>query len=251
MKLRIGHLYPDYLNIYADRGNIAVLARRAAGAGLELEVSAIGIGETRSGRGARPLLRRRRPGPRAGPDRARPRREGRRRFARRSPAAPRCSPSAAATSSSAASTATATAASCPARASSRCTRSRASARMIGDVLLECELEPGERADARRVREPRRPHDPRRRRRAARPRGRRLRQRRRRAATRAAGSAARSARTCTGRCCRATRGSPTGCSRRRSAHRTGGEPPVFEPLDDELEAAGARGLPRGRGPRRPF
>jgi len=26
----VGHLYPDYLNIYADRGNIAVLARRAA-----------------------------------------------------------------------------------------------------------------------------------------------------------------------------------------------------------------------------
>ena len=26
MKIRVGHLYPDYLNIYADRGNIAVLA---------------------------------------------------------------------------------------------------------------------------------------------------------------------------------------------------------------------------------
>jgi CobQ-like glutamine amidotransferase family enzyme len=30
MKLVVGHLYPDYLNIYADRGNIAVLSRRAA-----------------------------------------------------------------------------------------------------------------------------------------------------------------------------------------------------------------------------
>ena len=29
MKIRVGHLYPDYLNIYADRGNIAVLAARA------------------------------------------------------------------------------------------------------------------------------------------------------------------------------------------------------------------------------
>ena len=29
MRIRVGHLYPDYLNIYADRGNIAVLARRA------------------------------------------------------------------------------------------------------------------------------------------------------------------------------------------------------------------------------
>jgi lipid II isoglutaminyl synthase (glutamine-hydrolysing) len=43
--VRIGHLYPDYLNIYADRGNMAVFARRAAARGLELEVSAIGIGE--------------------------------------------------------------------------------------------------------------------------------------------------------------------------------------------------------------
>ena len=25
MKIRVGHLYPTYLNIYADRGNIAVL----------------------------------------------------------------------------------------------------------------------------------------------------------------------------------------------------------------------------------
>jgi len=45
VKIRVGHLYPDYLNIYADRGNIAVLARRAALRGLELEVTAIGIGE--------------------------------------------------------------------------------------------------------------------------------------------------------------------------------------------------------------
>jgi lipid II isoglutaminyl synthase (glutamine-hydrolysing) len=46
MKIRVGHLYPDYLNIYADRGNIAVLARRAALRGLELEVTAIGLGVT-------------------------------------------------------------------------------------------------------------------------------------------------------------------------------------------------------------
>jgi lipid II isoglutaminyl synthase (glutamine-hydrolysing) len=41
----VGHLYPDYLNIYADRGNIAVLARRAEWRGHELEVRAIGLGE--------------------------------------------------------------------------------------------------------------------------------------------------------------------------------------------------------------
>ncbi|MDT5126254.1 MAG: hypothetical protein QOH54_1898, partial [Mycobacterium sp.] len=33
MRITVGHLYPDYLNIYADRGNIAVLAQRAAARG--------------------------------------------------------------------------------------------------------------------------------------------------------------------------------------------------------------------------
>jgi CobQ-like glutamine amidotransferase family enzyme len=41
--IRVGHLYPDYLNIYADRGNIAVLARRAAWRGHDLEVTALGL----------------------------------------------------------------------------------------------------------------------------------------------------------------------------------------------------------------
>jgi CobQ-like glutamine amidotransferase family enzyme len=45
VKLRVGHLYPDYLNIYADRGNIAVLARRAAWRGHELEVDAVSMGD--------------------------------------------------------------------------------------------------------------------------------------------------------------------------------------------------------------
>ena len=45
MKVRVGHLYPDYLNIYADRGNIAVLERRAAWRGIELSVEAIGAGD--------------------------------------------------------------------------------------------------------------------------------------------------------------------------------------------------------------
>jgi CobQ-like glutamine amidotransferase family enzyme len=43
--IRVGHLYPEYLNIYADRGNIAVLTRRAAVRGHELTVRAIGIGD--------------------------------------------------------------------------------------------------------------------------------------------------------------------------------------------------------------
>jgi lipid II isoglutaminyl synthase (glutamine-hydrolysing) len=45
MKIVVGHLYPDYLNIYADRGNIAVLARRAAWRGHELEVRAVSAGD--------------------------------------------------------------------------------------------------------------------------------------------------------------------------------------------------------------
>ena len=40
--IRVAHLYPDYLNIYADRGNMAVLARRAAWRGHELEVRGLG-----------------------------------------------------------------------------------------------------------------------------------------------------------------------------------------------------------------
>jgi CobQ-like glutamine amidotransferase family enzyme len=45
VKIRIGHLYPDYLNIYADRGNMAVLSRRASWRGHELEVEAVSIGD--------------------------------------------------------------------------------------------------------------------------------------------------------------------------------------------------------------
>jgi lipid II isoglutaminyl synthase (glutamine-hydrolysing) len=41
VRIRIGHLYPEYLNIYADRGNIAVLERRAAWRGHELDVQAV------------------------------------------------------------------------------------------------------------------------------------------------------------------------------------------------------------------
>src|SRR5262249_38988277 len=43
--LRIGHLYPDLLNLYGDRGNIMVLARRALGRGFEVTVREVGRGE--------------------------------------------------------------------------------------------------------------------------------------------------------------------------------------------------------------
>jgi lipid II isoglutaminyl synthase (glutamine-hydrolysing) len=43
-RLVVGHLFPDYLNIYADRGNIAVLNARAAWRGYELVVRPLGAG---------------------------------------------------------------------------------------------------------------------------------------------------------------------------------------------------------------
>ena len=179
MKIRVGHLYPDYLNIYADRGNIAVLARRGAlarprargarrsgsatpsspdehdllyvGGGQDREqaliapdLAAKGAGAARGGRGRRRGARRLRRLPAARPLLPRPLRR----------------------------------ASCPAPACFPLHTVAGERRMIGDVLLECELDPGERRTLAGLREPRRPHDPRRGRGAARPRGRGLRQRRR-------------------------------------------------------------------------
>jgi CobQ-like glutamine amidotransferase family enzyme len=45
VRIRVAHLYPEYLNIYADRGNIAVFARRAALRGHELDVVGVGMRE--------------------------------------------------------------------------------------------------------------------------------------------------------------------------------------------------------------
>jgi lipid II isoglutaminyl synthase (glutamine-hydrolysing) len=44
-KVVLGHLFPDYLNIYADRGNMAVLERRAAWRGIDFDYRTIGLGE--------------------------------------------------------------------------------------------------------------------------------------------------------------------------------------------------------------
>jgi lipid II isoglutaminyl synthase (glutamine-hydrolysing) len=43
--LRVGALYPDLLNIYADRGNLLLLERRCAWRGLGFELTGIGLGE--------------------------------------------------------------------------------------------------------------------------------------------------------------------------------------------------------------
>lgn len=44
-RLRLVHLYPRELNIYADRGNLAVLVRRAAWRGIGVEVVDVGHGD--------------------------------------------------------------------------------------------------------------------------------------------------------------------------------------------------------------
>jgi CobQ-like glutamine amidotransferase family enzyme len=43
--LRVCALYPDLMNIYADRGNLIVLERRCAWRGIAFELSASGLGE--------------------------------------------------------------------------------------------------------------------------------------------------------------------------------------------------------------
>jgi CobQ-like glutamine amidotransferase family enzyme len=45
VKLVVAHLYADYLNIYADRGNMAVLERRAAWRGIALDYRTTSLGE--------------------------------------------------------------------------------------------------------------------------------------------------------------------------------------------------------------
>ena len=47
--LRIAALYPQQMNIYADRGNIAVLERRCQWRSLAVTVTAVGLGEPLDG----------------------------------------------------------------------------------------------------------------------------------------------------------------------------------------------------------
>ena len=44
-RLRVGALYPDLLNIYADRGNLMVITRRCEWRGIEVAVDSVGLGE--------------------------------------------------------------------------------------------------------------------------------------------------------------------------------------------------------------
>jgi CobQ-like glutamine amidotransferase family enzyme len=45
LRLRVCALYPDLMNIYADRGNLIVLERRCAWRGIGFELAASGLGE--------------------------------------------------------------------------------------------------------------------------------------------------------------------------------------------------------------
>ena len=45
MRLRVCHLYPEHLNIYADRGNITVLRRRCEWRGITFQLHVCGPGE--------------------------------------------------------------------------------------------------------------------------------------------------------------------------------------------------------------
>jgi lipid II isoglutaminyl synthase (glutamine-hydrolysing) len=44
-KLTLGHLYPDQLNLYGDRGNIVTLRRRCQLRGIEMRVVGLGMGD--------------------------------------------------------------------------------------------------------------------------------------------------------------------------------------------------------------
>ena len=234
MRIRVGHLYPDYLNIYADRGNIAVFTRRAALRGHELEVTPISIGDEvhpgehdllyvgggqdREQALIAPDLAAKGPGIRAAVEV----RSGAARGLRRLPAAR-------ARLSRPARRLPAGGRSLPAR--DRRGRTADDRRRAARVRARA----GRAQDGRRLREPRRAD-------AARPR------RGGRSAeswpgsgttaspgSRAAESAGRSGRTCTARSCREIPWLADWLLSQALAHATGGDPPELEPLADRLEA----------------
>ena len=160
MELRLLALYPEQMNIYADRGNILFLRRRCEWRGIGFEHASAGPGERFDPGGPRPDLHRRRPGPRpAAGRRGHAARPSARRSRPRSTTAPRCSPSAAATSCSATATSSATSGSPGLGLADLETVREPGPRLIGNIAIEVDL--GARAAGdRRVREPRRAHPPR-------------------------------------------------------------------------------------------
>ena len=80
--LRVCALYPDLMNIYADRGNLQLLRKRCEWRGIGFELSGVGLEDPLDPDAARPLLHRRRPGPRPGAVRRGPRHDQARRAPR-------------------------------------------------------------------------------------------------------------------------------------------------------------------------
>jgi len=46
LAVRLCHFYPDMMNIYADRGNIAVFRQRLAWRGIDLEITEVGLNDS-------------------------------------------------------------------------------------------------------------------------------------------------------------------------------------------------------------
>ena len=223
--IRVGHLYPGYLNIYADRGNIAVLARRAAWRGHELVVTELGLAEAIVP-GAHDLYY-----VGGGQDREQLLVAGN--------LAGKAEPLKEAVLGGGA----ALLAVCGGyQLLGRGYRGLQGEDMPGVGLLPLETVAGSRASrttpAARASTPAPSRSA-----ASSPAS----ETTGRAATRAAGSGARSARTCTARCCRATPGSPTGCSRRRSRTARAASRPSSPRCRTSSSRARTRSPPRGRAP----
>lgn len=45
MKLKIGYLYPDLLEVYSDRGNVTILQKRAEWRGIDVQIDRITVGD--------------------------------------------------------------------------------------------------------------------------------------------------------------------------------------------------------------
>ena len=45
MKITIGHLYPELLNLYGDRGNIICLSKRLQWRGIDVQVKEFGLND--------------------------------------------------------------------------------------------------------------------------------------------------------------------------------------------------------------
>ena len=240
MRIRVGHLYPDYLNIYADRGNIAVLAERARQRGHELEVQRDRDAATRcrsarstSSTSAAARTASRRSSRRISSTKAEPLARGGRggrgvpRGLRRLPAArpllSGCGGS-----------------DLPGIGLLPLHTVAGQRRMIGDVLLDCAwagqtLAGFENHAGRTILDE-----------GAEPLGRVVSgfgNDGASAATRVAAGTGSTAPTSTGRCCRATRGSPTTCWPRRSP--TPAAPTELAPLPDELETKRTGSPPSAR------